>query len=208
MVVAKRKAPIAVSDVVQYHRDLKDQDGPLHRIFSKVKVRDMIYLEHITIDNDFTFGLVIKIVDNPVKETNNKSLSPEELLKPVLDKVNTAIDTLPKENINFEEAELYFSKDLIDASATKPLTDNYFQHLSTGTLPSFGQGNSEMSDSDLKLLDNPSAIFFVNGIRYKDLLVKDLKMDQIESIEVVKGLNAKTLYGVEQAVLITTKAKK
>lgn len=182
VLVPKKKDPIMVKVYQKYHQLIKDQNEKLTRLMARAEVGDMLYFEKVNVGKDFTFGMVVEIIASPIDKSTGY-LPSENFDKQKID-------------IDFQKAETHFSKGFIPAYQTPKQT--VFN-------PSFltEQVNAPRRRGGLIKIDQQNT--YINGVKYNPSTMEALDYDKMESINVVNGLQARTLYGVEEAILITTK---
>lgn len=180
VLVASRKDPISINTDGQYHQIILGDHNQVPRILENANVGDYIYYERIDFGGDFTMSIAVEIVENPT---------------------NTDTGFNVQKEVDFKNAEMTFSPDFIDASQN---TSNNWRLLKESPLSILPNVNKP--DRKIRLIGGgTSDVFFVNGIKWSSNSTKKLDPEIIESINVVSGTKAQLLYGVDKAVLITTK---
>lgn len=194
VLVQKRKAPFPVAYKKGYNRVPFEYNEQSIKLFERVnKVGDHIYYEQIDIGKDYTFGLIVEIIENPVDKSTG---------------------FLPKEDIDFKDADLFPSKDFIDASQNTTNNWRKLKESPPSILPDFDQPQSGFSvfgkqetTPNLLLKGDDSIVFYVDGRKWSKESTYKLNPEAIEKIDVLKGAKAQLIYGEEKVVLITTKAQ-
>jgi len=186
VLVPKKKNPVLVNIHKDYYQLVKDENERVTRLMASADVGDMLYFEKIDVGKDFFLDLVIKIIEDPIDKSTGYHPSKDQDL-------NKNIE------IDFQEAEIDFSKGFIPAyqNSTQPSTFNP-TFLEAVNRPNF----TGRLKRGVKINNKPT---FVNGVKFDVSWMSDILPENIESINVVKGVKARTLYGVEEAILITTK---
>jgi|GEM_PF-3052754 len=175
--------PVSVAiDKMGYYHAISGFNQRAKQLFETANVGDYIYYENIDIGKDFNLGIVVEIIESqPTKSTGFNF----------------------QEDVNFRDADMS-SPEFIDASNS---TSNNWRSLKESPLSILP--NDNRPDNKIQLIGNVnSEVFFVNGIKWTENATGKLDPETIESINIVSGTKAQLLYGVDKAVLITTKKVK
>jgi len=78
-IVPKNKNPKSINLHKDYYQIIKDENEQLTRLMASAEVGDRLYFEKIEVGADFTFGIVVEIIDNPVKSTGYSSSKDQNL---------------------------------------------------------------------------------------------------------------------------------
>lgn len=172
-----KKDPKAVTLHQGYYQTIQDKNHRVTQLLATADVGDRLYFETIDVGKDFTFGMVVKIVDTP--KDKSTGFLPEKAIQFDENDDLLAMDSFPAA---FQNSRLPTLK--IDAFAPKNIPEN---HLRWSRIP-----------------PKKNPIYIINGVKYKNGWPKDLPHRVIKSMNVQMGIKAKSLYGEDKVYIITT----
>ena len=175
VIVPHKKNPKSIAVQGDYYQLINQDGNRVVELLRSGQEKDVFFFEKIDVGKDFTFGLVVEILED------------------------NATGFIPERDVHFD-----LKDDLWGLDSFPPAFQNtkFPKTVSESFLPDFKSNNIE----GFRLPNSGSVTYVIDGIRYF-YYGKKVNPEEIEKIEAISGTKAQMLYGVDKAILITTKKK-
>lgn len=177
LLLPNKQDPTSMNFNLGYAQAISYKEGSVFRLLDRAKVKDQLFFEKIDIGLPIPISMVVKIVED--QPTNSTGFIPKKAIQ--FDKKDDlmSIDGYPPafENTSFPEMK-------IDAFLPK-------------NSPSTNFGWS-------RIPPKKAPVYLINGVKYNAGWPEKLSHEEIKSMNVLRGLKAKSLYGVDEIYIIET----